>query len=594
MRRGTSSWIHRPLKKRSELRAEELERRVAPVTLADQGTFQFTDGDGDVIDIEFRGKGSVTILSGGVDPAGTDITHIDFFNTDGNSRLVLRDANPGAGGDDLTCGVTSSVAFAAMGVLDLQSARVYDTTITMNNLLLQLHIGGMMDNVTVNANSNVRTIVVDGQIDGSAINVSGDLRSFSSLDMVNSSTLDVGGRLTSAAIQGDLDNSSVIAHSQAGSILVSGDMISSAIICFSGSGSVKVAGNVDDSFLESRFGNSRLVYVGGSVSNASVIRAVEGNVGMVYVGGDFTDSTLDCTSTVVNKIQIDGSVLGNTILKPVLGGKITSLNIGGNVIGTDAGDPVHISFQDGIAGSTLIGGYAQWVDINTDSVDHRVLIVRGLMTESTVTAQYGTIGQLQIGGDMYTNVSISGTQETIKDLSIGGDMYGGSIVTINIGSIYRVSVGGDVYGASQPFNGTNASCQSITVGGDMYGAASIIGNNTTLRTVEVRGYMDEAASIETTNGDIFNITVNDGMFDGANITADGGSLFRINVRAQMDQLAGASPFILVDNSGVLGNVLINGLVSGVLIDASDGAADYRSEIRITGDILNSTINVGGG
>ncbi|MEW6357398.1 MAG: hypothetical protein AB1696_13795 [Planctomycetota bacterium] len=594
MNRYRNLWIHRPLKRRLDLRVEELEHRVAPATLTTGQWGQFTDADGDEIRVEFWGRGSVTYLSGGVDPAGTNITHIDLFNTDSSSRLIIRDLAAGDGNDDLTVGEVASMGAAALGVLDLNSPRVYNTNITMNNVLSQMYIRGMMDNVVLTGNTTVKNVAVEGLMDnGSALNVNGDLTSFTALGMDNGSSLNIGGRLGNARITGDMNNgSAILSRSQLGFVAISGDVLSSAIQSFAGSSLIRIIGDMDNSLIDVGGGKTGQIYVLGEVRNASQIVAMRGTVSMVSVGSNFSDSVLSLTSSLVNSVRISGSVLGTSVLQPVVGGTCRTFSIGGNVIGADAGNPVQFNVQNGILGSMTIGGYVQWTAITSQAVDQMGLTIRGNLTESTVNLSQGTMGFFEVGGSAHTNVVIASNQETIRSLAVRGSLYGNSAITVANGSIYRLDITGDVYGASQVFNGTNSTSNTISVGGNMYGGAAIIGTNTTFRGVSIRGYMDEAASIQVTDGDIFSITVGPGMFNGANILATRGSLFNVAVRGAMDSLTLASPFIRIVGGGALGGVSISGHMFDAQLDAL--VADYGIRMMIGGDIVDSTINIVGG
>jgi len=88
----------------ARLYVEELEPRVAPVTLSGTATYGFTDGNGDLVRVSLAGAGAspeVTILDAtGGDPANTDIATVTFAR--GNANTVLTIEVIGGTGDGQT------------------------------------------------------------------------------------------------------------------------------------------------------------------------------------------------------------------------------------------------------------------------------------------------------------------------------------------------------------------------------------------------------------------------------------------------------------------------------------------------------------
>ncbi|MEW6355558.1 MAG: hypothetical protein AB1696_04470 [Planctomycetota bacterium] len=587
--------VHRPLKKRLDLRVEELEQRIAPVTLTGGQTYQFTDANGDLLQASFLGRGSATILDSTLaDPAGTDIGFIDLFNTDANSKLVIRDMVAGDGDDTIhgdsgagAQGQISDMGVAAVGLIEFNAPTADNWEILISAALGRLVVRGAFTNSYVEIDNDLNTVLVQGRLDNTDFDSDGNVTQFTVGDgvtgMDNDSDVFISGRLGRAMIYGDMNNGSRIEpEGYAGRIEVFGSvLLNSEIDVDAGAGTIRVWGDLDDSDIYMDYGGRcNMIRVEGSLLNNARIDLETQWTGLVYVGGDMDgNSDIYLYESYVQRVDIAGNVLNDSDIRTGYWGSLGSLYIGGNV-----NNEVDIENDYGNVGSvTIIGDFID-SEMDFDRGNCGSIFIGGDMRSTglitDIEMDNGLGNSIRIMGDV-DNARIELNDCTVRQIYVGGDFFNGSDIDCYDGSVLDVRIMGDAYdgtGETYVLDFDKSTCNSLYLGGNMYDGAEIETDYSWLGKVRIGGRMDSDALMDLYSTSVGPIDVVGGMFDGSWIDLDDGDIDRLTIGGPLDSLGGGLVDIEIDD-GSLGDLTVNGYVFGADVDI---------------DIMHSTINIRGG
>lgn len=200
---------------------------------------------------------------------------------------------------------------------------------------------------------------------------------------------------------------------------------------------------------------------------------VSGAIGTVTIAGDLTGASISAQDSTtpsagdMGRVIIGGSVIAtDTSAGLSSAGDVTSVKIGGDLIGGSSGGFAAISFG-GKIGSLQIGGS-----------------VIGNSSSFVQSVKAGEIGAVKIGGDLRAGIGGGSAGITslgkIGSITIGGSLIGGpntQFVTGQIianGDIGTVKIGRDVIGGDGTGSGTiqgRGDVSSISIGGSLIGGA---------------------------------------------------------------------------------------------------------------------------
>lgn len=565
---------------------EALESRIAPASLklVNPTTATYTDGDGDLVKVQFsKGILDMANLSSVLVTTAVDATHDQLQKID----LTVAGLKVPAGGASITVTVTPKLpgdGFANIGYinatgLDLgavtirgdlgaidagdavtKTAGLKGLTVQSYGVLglttgapdLQSDIVGAVSKLTVKEDMKGARLEVSGGKDGKlpSVTITGSLLG-ASLD--RSGAIHTTGDLGTVKIGVDLRGGSIdlMGHNAHGA----GGLISDGKI-----GSVTIGGEL--------FGGG----TSGAGEGAGIIKS-GGDMGAISIGTDLFGGVGDSSGSIVSggklaSVKIGGTLQGGIVKIGGTGtprngyigstgdmGKITIL---GNVLGT------FIPY----AGTIESGGKIASVAISGDMFggDHH--------SGSILSAK--TIGSVKIGGSLTggngdSAGSIISTGGDLPSITIGGGLFGGQanksgiILGKQLGKIKigRGLAGGNSFGAfsfSDSGEVLGTSIASLTIGGDFTGGSA--GNQTLVRT----GYISASTITSLTiNGDMFG-----GSISGSGSVTDAGAI----------------------SADHIGKIVINGSVSsGGFGSASNGSLTRAGAIVATHDI--SSIKVKG-
>jgi hypothetical protein len=588
---------------------EPLETRIAPAAV-----FTFTDVDGDLVKIT-TSLGSNADLAAAATLVGGQLRLLNlsaavFQNTNVTASVVTESA----AGDGLVNIGRITASGRDLGNVtvfgDLSSILCGDgNTATPGLDLLSVRSMGLYGTATQGGGTDL-TSAVEGAL--GALRVSGDLRDVS-----------IGARSFGDRAEGSV-----------GSVNIGGSLDGAYLFSTGAMGPVKIGRDL----LGGSAGTSGMISCGGKLASV--------NIGGSLVGGAGSSAGV-IYGNEVGSVSIVGDVVGGSGVSSgsiQSGGKLTSLSVGGSVIG-GIGDQRYNNGTAIVEGQILVLG-----DIGKINIAHN--LVGGAGIASAKISGHGAIGSVIIGdsvvGGKGRNSALIEGFGNITTVSIGKDLKGGAgdesgkidaggkLTTVTIGGsfigssghydtnavngithtgqIYAVSgigtvkIGSDVLGAGGRLSGFLAAgygndatikIGSVTIGGSLVGgsgassggilSAGSLGAVTIGHSI-LGGSGDGTGVVSANGGDLASVTIGGSLVGGTspNPESFSGVLFsRGNMGAVTvggDVLGGsAEDSGLIDSFGTLGKVTIRGSLVG-------GAGNFSGAILSQGAI--DSVNIG--
>lgn len=320
--------------------------------------------------------------------------------------------------------------------------------------------------------------------------------------------------------------------------------------------------------------------------------SVAGSLRTLNIKGSLASNShieLNGPSASLGSMTVKGNFDGTIDVK----GKVSSINIGGNLTSSDpTRSAISIQPRPGSTGNALgrltvggsiVGNVTILGSVGTITVPGSFGVAGNTftITGNLSTLNVGTSGRLPPGRLMAMNVTVGGTIGTI---SVRGRMTGavtstGSIRTINVrsdGDANRSLIAGNI-------TSTAGNIQTVTVtGGDIDANLTAFNN---LSTVNVSGgSVGGAATLSTVAGAVGNITVKKGNYLGSITSGDAAttglkSIGNVNIDGDLGN--GSTAY------AIRGSSLRLLKVKGSIFSSSNVATD---EVNISGTI--SQLNVG--
>ncbi|NOZ22823.1 MAG: hypothetical protein GXP25_17225 [Planctomycetes bacterium] len=357
------------------LLVEELEPRVAPVTLSAANSIQyFTDTDGDQVMVRYMGTGTAHVLfGGGESPNPADeIATIDLAGSDEKTQLIIQDVEAGAGGDTLSGGTITGQAGEAMGTIQLlaKDGAVNTTAISVDGYLKSLTVKGNASGVDLNTTGDTASVSFDGSATNCDIVVNGSLSKASFKQDLTGGMIDVGVALSRLNISGSVSGTAISAGTDLLSASVRGDFLGGASI--------------------SALGISRSVTVSGAVDNA----VITANNIQSFRAGSLSAATITGT-TGLSRAQINGAMTASRI---VSGGDSMMFSVKGDVTNTTSlvapfdvtGNLKKLMVQGKVVNTP--GGATPFVSVTGD--------LGGLFIKGDLTNTAGPINHVDVGGSL--------------------------------------------------------------------------------------------------------------------------------------------------------------------------------------------------
>lgn len=539
---------------------ESLEARIAPAAIATPATFSYTDGDGDVVQVQISGKaGTVEFLDG----AGADVA-------------VL-------GGDLAKIIITKPSADFSIAFADTNSA-------TGNNLI---------DLGTIVGAGDTRVPVIKGIFTAdSTPDVAYRLGGFFGTDFSSGGGLGIVGKVVGDGIGAttDVDLKSL----GKGTTLSFRGVDAGATVQIAG----KVVGSIStptldgDLSLGTALGRVRIGHIGGSLT-------VQKDFGGRLDLGDSDALALAATEAVTVK----GSVLASGVIHATQDLELhVTKDLGGSVI---AGGNLQADVGGMLKGVSMLAGEDVTLDITGAVVGSSIVaqhtVVAGTVFKKGMSASSivgGTGLNLEVTGSVAKSRFSSGTANL--DVAISGKVSGSQFLA---GGDATVSTGFAVDGSSILPDGrlyltVGTPAQGVIPGvGDV--TKSVIGSKSTSATVNIGG---KVAGSQFTAGTDLNLTVGKSIASSAIHSANDlvldvatnvqGSRFAIGSDAYVTiggQLASSA--LIVSNNldatiGQAGLPVAKGvnISAGVIksrIETSDGSSTLSVVGPITGTVIDS-------
>ncbi len=495
---------------------ESLESRIAPAAIATPTTFSYTDGDGDVVQVQVTGKaGTVEFLDslgGDVHALGVgDLAKIIITKPSADFAISFADTNSPTGvnlGDNIidlgsilgaantrvpvikgifTADSTPSVAyklggylgtdFAPGGGLGIVGQVVGDPVSAATDVdLLSLGKGTAISFGGVDAGA---TVQIAGKVLGnlSIPVLDGDL----SLGMVTGRIQigHIGGTLT---VQSDFGGKLILGDPDAllvgatEDVTIKGSVLGTAVIQATQELALHVTKDLGGSVIT---GGNLVADIGGAVKAA---RIVAGDNLKLEVTGAVADSSIVAqhlvqSGTIFKKTMINSSIVGGTGLNLDVTGSVAKSRFSGGT------GNLNVAISGKVAGSQfLAGGDA---DVSTGfSVDSSSILPDGRLTLTIGAPPQGVVPGV---GDV--TKSIIGSKSTSATVNIGGKVAGSQFTA---GTDLDLTIGKSLAGSSvQAANdleinvstnvmGTRIAVGSdadVTIGGQLAASTLIVSNN---------------------------------------------------------------------------------------------------------------------
>lgn len=606
---------------------ESLEQRIAPATLINPKTVEFTDAEGDIVHVTVS-KGelslsnfSFTALGEGRETLDTLTLGSIFSGT--NLTVSVFTAGSGEGSGHAEIGSINAaniklgtVAIAGdLGTIDAGDGKVGIKSLSVDSLGTLTPADFNLTDRTSDVSGAISSLTIAGDF-GGTLNVTGGKKG-------TLGTLIVGGSLTSGA--GDI----------AGYIHTTGAIKSASItgsIDGSHADTANEAGVVSDLGIKSISVGGAVL--GGGFKNTGVIIAglADASTGLILKGTTKISTVTIGEDVIGGAGKYSGAIIGWAGLGTVtVGGKLTggtgedsgTIQAGGiTVIPTPNPDPTKPQSKSVIAGGNLgevsIGG-----DVTgNDGVRSAAILSWGAVTEKGKTIG-GSFGDVHIegsltGGDGQYSALVYG-YAGLKNAMVTGDLIGGEgddsgRIATDAGPLGTVHVGGDLKGGAGVESGTIfagnefkqkgkprlGNIGSVFIGGEILGggdqdAGSVWADNN-IGTITVKEGMTGGTTNRTGNiialGSVKTIdiggTVTGKNFDYTGVVLAQHGIGEINITGS---LIGGNNTIATDPNGSIHTGRNTG---AIIVGSYDQGVIFGSigKLSIGGDIKSGEVMAG--
>ncbi len=461
---------------------ELLEDRIAPATLIDGKTVEFTDVDNDVIRVQ---------LSRSVLTAQNWQTHFDF-QSDGAGHDVLENIN------------FASPAFSGIGIgISVFQKVSPDGKVNIG----ALNAGGVDLDKVVIAGGLVKISAGDLLTPTKGINLL-KVDSLGFLDPQDFNLLDrsstIQGKLGELSVSGNLGGSLTVNGGQqagigkisvGGSLLAGAGSLSGTVSTNGGIGSVFIGGSID----------GRLADTPGEASITT-----RHSIGSLTVKGSVIAGSTELSGTVsafynIGPVVIDGNLgtdaSGSTPAASYSGsifaehGRISSLTLGSSLLGGDGDFSGFLQAESGVGAVKILGSIRGGNGLSSGSIQTFGAITSlsvggsilgGQGPESGSVNSSGRIGALTVAGSIVGDVVSGGensariqTEDSMGTVFVGGDLEGGagdgSGTILAVENITKATIRGEIQGGTGVSSGvltsTSGSLLSVEVGLGLDGGA---------------------------------------------------------------------------------------------------------------------------
>jgi len=597
------------LKRRTILRLEELESRLAPATLLNSSTVTYTDLDGDAASVHLS-KG---LLNTG--DVGNVFTFNNSFASSGPQQLQLLDliALVGPPANGLSVTITAVPAAAGsdglVNVGFIEAAGLNLGTVTVHGDLGRIDAGGLValtvhslgqfgtstqgspSSLESDIFGKLGTLRVATDINGAFVNVEGGTAG-------SIGSVSVGGSLIGGA---STSSGSIQCTGTMGQVTIGGDIQggggfeSGEVFAASSQAGVKVGG----SLIGGSAGNSGTIQCGGTLGPVTIAGNVQGgtvgpsggvfattSLAAVTIGGSLlggTDSQtgiIDCENGSLGEVTIARDVQGGTGIDS---GEITAsttlagVKVGGALIGaagTDSGaifaqgDLGPVTIGAGVLGSSGDASGFIGADFAVGNITITGSLVGGSTTSSGVlSCKNGNMGFVKITGDVRGGsggdsgfIDVNGS---LAGVSIGGSLIGASLSQSGLvhgtgaieagGAIGAVVLGHDLIGGS-----ISGSATALTQSGFIEGsriASLTIGGSVLAGTKSGSGTLFQDGAIQAAN-DIGPITI------GGSLIGNSTNLVIISAVGQAKLPKGTTTDVAIASLTVRGRVVFTNILAG--------------------------------
>ncbi|MEW6356473.1 MAG: hypothetical protein AB1696_09115 [Planctomycetota bacterium] len=598
------------------LQLEELESRVAPVTLsAANPIYTFTDASGDLVRMQYGGPGAADVqwTTGGAAPSGSDnIKAITLSGATSSSTLTIQDLNLGTGGDSLTGGAIAGAAAESFGTIQLLAGgkgAVSDTKVDIKQNLGTINIQGNASKVDLTVGGNLTKEIFQGDAATCLTYVYGTASLYQVVGTMTMCKFAAKGNVSSFQVGKDMISSITQIGGDAPNVHVSGSMAVS-MIGAAGAAKMTITGSVTSA--EIAAGNMQY-FSAGSMTTAGIVGF--SSLVTFYCKGDMTNALVRSKGNA-SSIQIGGNVTGGLNGMPTIEvtGNLNSLTIGGNL--KESGILV-----TGNLGTATVQGATQtamlWVFGNLSQATFSKA-----MTWSMVGVG-GTVNTLQftnsvansfiaIGGKTTTFKTTSGLKDSWLWLAGGADnvyLNGGvdnSLVGIGGSALKLLQVtGGLTNGSHITVGETSAQCNvtTATIDGGINNANLTIHGNTNLFKVTygIQGASTVDITGQVTTAQLYGATTTAGVAAGSTVkmgSLQSSLLVTYGLAGTVDIIGSAANANITVNgdltgsllAGVFGNVTVNGNFTGQIGDS--GTAPGNGTLKVTGSPVGGSVTPG--
>lgn len=591
-----------------KLAIEELESRIAPVTLSKLNPIQyFDDADGDRIMVKFSGIGTAHVLftGGGERPlAGDEISSVDLAGTNLGSTLTIQDVNVGVGGASLLGGAISVQSGADMGLIQLLSPSgvVSDTQLTIPDTWKGLLIRGNADTITIVATRLVQSLTVEGTATDCTFQVGGDLTRALFRNTVTGGTMDVNGAMSSLQLLGGVSGTQIEVDRDVLATKVTGDLLGGARLSVGGkANSLAVSGAINDADLDF-LGVTGQAILSGAISNTSTLNFA-GKVSTFKAMGGATSAALSFFGGVSNMYLYGGGAdTAFTVATAGVGGmgnlyfygdkanvdltvtgaltKLCSTGIwgaGSQIVVT--GKVAQVAFSGALDGTSTVNlaGNADLLRLTGGITNGSAFSVGGTSTTVVLSGPTGgpcidgsssiTLnnlnGRLTVAGAMLGTVAVNGAFGAAASMTFSTDLagtisFGAGIgcplaLTQDIEAGGRIETAGDLMARGKitiTGNVNTPGATSIYIAKSVYGSITIGGNHLGILDVDEDVYGTlKARNFDEIDVGVAGTKVGD-LMPGAQVIAVGppGTINHIHLHGRLYGTVSDPTNLVVDNA----------------------------------------------
>jgi hypothetical protein len=501
--------------------------------------------------------------------------------------------------------VTSALTIGAT-TLEAGSTTAGDITATTGNIAAITLGDAAGDDTLVFAGDIVSTAGSIASISGTdetSITISGAVTAGTSVGTIGTHIQDVSGTITAGTTVGAItvlnDLSSTITGTSVGAIDATNDFAGAITASTTTVGNVTVGNDLTgDITAETTIGD--IAVTNGSLTAASAILAGT-NVGSITVDADESGDAESLAGSITATAGSIGAVTvgGGTGAEGDLTGSLTAgTSIGAITVGNDIGSAAAIDATT-VVGNVLVNNDLAG-DITAGTAIGTITVTDGTLAATSAILAGTNIGNVAVDADESGDTeslagTLTATAGTIGTVDVGGDISGAVSAGTTIGAITSNGSLSSAMTAGTDFTGAILFDTGIAAGGSL---VATTGNFDSTITITAGGM---AGAITATDGDIDDaVTITDGGMAGA-ITA--GTNIDGDITISDDGLAGTITATAGDINGAIaitdelsGSITATaGNISGgiTISDATDGTLSGTIEAT-AGSIDTTGITIANG